>query len=33
MEYGEAAAQVAAEASVAAERSKMARGGNNQERA
>jgi hypothetical protein len=33
MEYGEAAAQVAAEASVAAERSKKARGGGDQERA
>ena len=33
MEYGEAAAQVAAEASVAAKRSKKARGGGDQERA
>jgi hypothetical protein len=33
MEYGEAAAQVAAEASVAAERSKKACGGGDQERA
>ena len=33
MEYGEAAAQIAAEASVAAERSKKARGGGDQERA
>jgi ribosomal protein L32 len=33
MEYGEAAAQVAAEASVAARRSKKARGGGDQERA
>jgi hypothetical protein len=33
MEYGEAAAQVAAEASVAAGRSKKARGGGDQERA
>ena len=33
IEYGEAAAQVAAEASVAAERSKKARGGGDQERA
>jgi hypothetical protein len=33
MEYGEAAVQVAAEASVAAERSKKARGGGDQERA
>ena len=33
MEYGEAAAQVAAEVSVAAERSKKARGGGDQERA
>jgi hypothetical protein len=33
MDYGEAAAQVAAETSVAAERSKKARGGSNQERA
>jgi hypothetical protein len=33
MEYGEAAAQVAADASVAAERSKKARGGVDQERA
>jgi hypothetical protein len=33
MEYGEAAAQVAAEASVAAKRSKKARSGSNQERA
>ena len=32
MEYGEAAAQVAAEASVAAERLKKARGGGDQER-
>jgi hypothetical protein len=29
LEYGEAAAQVAAEASIAAERSKKARGGGN----
>ena len=33
MEYGEAAAQVAAEASVAAERSKKARSSGDQERA
>lgn len=33
MEYGEAAAQVAAEASVAVERSKKARSGGDQERA
>jgi hypothetical protein len=33
MEYSEAAAQVAAEASVAAKRSKKARGGGDQERA
>jgi hypothetical protein len=33
MDYGEAAARVAAEASVAAERSMKARGGSNQERA
>jgi hypothetical protein len=33
MEFGEAAAQVAAEASVAAERSKKARGSGDQERA
>jgi hypothetical protein len=33
MEYGEAAAQVAVEASVAARRSKKARGGGDQERA
>jgi hypothetical protein len=33
MGYGEAAARVAAEASVAAERSKKARGGGDQERA
>ncbi|KAF1828688.1 hypothetical protein BDW02DRAFT_210179 [Decorospora gaudefroyi] len=33
MEYGEAASQVAAEAAVAAERSKKARGSGDQERA